>query len=129
MIGFIPDLKTQQALRTIASKQEIGRLLAPLLTSAVLVNLFSGALIKGSPSFNTFTNAVRVTEEVAGSAVTGSAYNISQTDWMAWANAMQALPKITRRAIEKEAELMLAHYQLNYDHKHAIFWRNFLNGC
>lgn len=107
----------------------MGNLLAPLITSAVLINLFSGALVRGSPSFTTFTNSVRVTEEVAGSSVTGSAYNISQTDWIAWATTIQKLPSITRRVIEKETELMLLHYELNYDRQHIVFWRNFLEGC
>ena len=127
--GFVPDDRTNEALRIIASKQQIGNLLAPLITSAVLINLFSGALVRGSPSFTTFTNAVRITEDVAGSSVTGSAYNISQTDWISWATTLQKLPSITRRAIEKEAELMLLHYELNYDRKHVVFWRNFLEGC
>lgn len=127
--NFVPDEKTKEALRTIASKQQMGSLLAPLITSAVLINLFSGALVRGSPSFTTFTNSVRITEEVAGSSVTGSAYNISQTDWIAWATTLQKLPAITRRVIEKEAELMLLHYELNYDRQHVVFWRNFLEGC
>lgn len=126
---FVPDEKTKDALRTIASKQQMGNLLGPLITSAVLINLFSGALVRGSPSFTTFTNSVRLTEEVAGSSVTGSAYNISQTDWISWVTTLQKLPSITRRVIEKEAELMLLHYELNYDRQHVVFWRNFLEGC
>lgn len=127
--GFVPDDRTKEALRIIVSKQQMGNLLAPLITSAVLINLFSGSLVRGSPTFNTFTNAVRITEGVAGSSVSGAAYNISQTDWIAWATTLQKLPAITRRVIEKEAELMLLHYELHYDRQHLVFWRNFLEGC
>lgn len=58
-----------------------------------------------------------------------AAYNITQTDWILYSDAMRAIPIITKRAIEKEVENMIIHFQLNYDRKQLNFWKGIYNGC
>lgn len=58
-------------------------------------------------------------------------YNIVQTDWDLYAQALSALPVIAKNRIRQEINLMLVHYQMpgNYDHKHVQFWKGMKNGC
>jgi len=59
-----------------------------------------------------------------------AAYNISQTDWNLYSQAMAALPIIQKRAIQKEIDVMILHYQMGrYDHKHIQFWQGMKHGC
>jgi hypothetical protein len=48
-------------------------------------------------------------------------YNITQTDWELYAEAMRAIPVITKSSMQKEIDLMLLHYYMPgiYDHKHV----------
>lgn len=59
-----------------------------------------------------------------------SAFNITQTDWDLYAQSMASLPRVQKKIIEKEVQLMILHYQMNgYDRRHVNFWKGILNGC
>ncbi len=59
-----------------------------------------------------------------------AAFNVTQTDWKLYSRAMAALPAIQKRAIQKEIDLMIIHYQIkDYDHKHVQFWKGMKDGC
>ncbi len=57
------------------------------------------------------------------------AYNITQTDWDTYAQAMKFVPLITKVVVQKEIELMQLHYELHYDYQHVLFWKGMRNGC
>jgi hypothetical protein len=42
---------------------------------------------------------------------------------------MAAVPQITKRAVEKEVENMIIHYEMNYDRNHLHFWKGIYDGC
>ena len=54
-----------------------------------------------------------------------SAYNISQTDFLSLAKAIQSLPAIQRKVIKDIASMQA----LERTGKEAKFWRGIANGC
>ena len=58
-----------------------------------------------------------------------ASYHITQTDWSIYAQSMKSVPAITKRAIEKEVELMIMHYQIKNDQKLLAFWKGIYEGC
>lgn len=102
---FSPDARTQAELAQIAKMQEAKTLLPALLAGSQFLLIFFKA------------------------DVAQASYNISQTDWNILAQAMKKSPDIITVAIQKRAEANWAHYQLHYDRKHIIFWRNLIENC
>ncbi len=103
--GLVLDEESLDAVEGIKKKRIYGNALASVISSGVFSNIF------------TRSNAPQ------------AAYNITQTDWSLYADTMKAVPMITRRAIQKEVEHMIVHYQLHYDRKHLKFWEGIYNGC
>lgn len=103
--GLALDKKSLEAIERIKKKRIYGNALAGVISIGVFSNIF------------TRSNAPQ------------AAYNITQTDWSLYANAMKAVPIITRRAIEKEVEHMIVHYQPHYDRKQLKFWERIYSGC
>ncbi len=107
IIGLELDEESQAAIDRIREKTRLGQLLGAAIAAGAFNSIFTKSR----------------------TPVTG--YNITQTDWDLYAEAINAIPTITKRALKHEIELMLLHYQMpgNYDHKHVEFWRGLNNGC
>lgn len=107
IIGLKLDSKSLATLERIEEKANLGKLLG----IAVNVGVFHSIFTK---------NRAPVV-----------AYNITQTDWELYADAMQAIPIITKSSINKEIDMMIIHYQMpgSRDHKHLEFWKGMKNGC
>lgn len=105
IIGLVLDSTSRQALEKISQKHKYGNALAAALSTGVLANIF----VKNSAP--------------------QAAFNITQTDWDLYARSMSAVPQITKRAVEREVENMIIHYELNYDRQHLLFWKGIHNGC
>jgi hypothetical protein len=107
IIGLKLDEESQDAIKRLNNKNSAGKLLAVVLSAGVFSSIF------------TKSNSAQ------------ASFNILQTDWELYFKAMQAVPVITRHAIEKEVEYMIIHYQYNdsYDEKHLKFWKGIYNGC
>lgn len=105
--GLKLDEKSQKALERIRKKPQLGKQLGGALSAGVFNSIFTKSR---SPQ---------------------AGYNITQTDWELYAEAMASIPTIVRRSMKKEMDLMFLHYQMpgNRDHKHLQFWRNMRNGC
>lgn len=103
--GLQLDDDSLRTLKRIKGKIDAGNYLATAISVGVFSNIFT-------------KNTVPV-----------AAYNVTQTDWALYAQAMRAVPAITKSAIQKEIELMIVNYQLNYNHKHLLFWKGMHNGC
>lgn len=99
------DIISQKALKTIRDKKNAGDMLAATVT----VGVFSSIFTKSNPP--------------------QAAFNITQTDWSLYTKAMKAVPVITKRAIEKEVEFMILHYQLHNNPKLLQFWQGVYSGC
>lgn len=107
IIGLHLDARSEAAIERIREKTQLGKVLSGALTAGVFSSIFT-----------------KNKAPVAG-------YNITQTDWQLYAEAINAVPTLTKRAIRQEIEIMLVHYQMpgNYDHNHVEFWRGLKNGC
>jgi hypothetical protein len=105
IFSLVLDDKSRNTLESIKKKHAFGGALAGVVTLGVVSNIFTNS------------NSAQ------------AAYNISHTDWVLYANAMKAVPVITRRAIEKDVEQMIVHYKINYDRKHLKFWEGIYSGC
>lgn len=105
--GLNLDKASQKALQRIREKPQLGKLLGTTLSTGVFSSIFATSK-----------------PPVAG-------YNITQTDWELYAEAMASIPTIVRQTIRKEIKQMFVHYQMpgNFDQKHLRFWRNMKNGC
>ena len=103
--GLVLDKESLDAIERIKNKHIFGDALAGVISIGVFSNIF------------TRSNASQV------------AYNITQTDWILYSNAMNAVPLITKRAIEKDVEGMIVHFHLNHDRKQLKFWESIYNGC
>ncbi|MCU7845751.1 MAG: hypothetical protein KZQ93_18120 [Candidatus Thiodiazotropha sp. (ex Monitilora ramsayi)] len=103
--GLVLDKESQDAIERIKKKRIFGDALAGMISIGVFSNIF------------TRSNAAQ------------ASYNITQTDWILYAQTMNAVPIITKRAIEKEVEDMIVHYQLHYDPKQLKFWEGIYSGC
>ena len=103
--GLMLDTKSTQALKRIQKIITSGNYLA----TAISVGIFS----------NIFTK----------SGVPSASYNVTQTDWSLYAQSMKAVPVIVKSSVQKEIELMIIEYQMNYNHKHLLFWKGMYDGC
>lgn len=103
--NLVLDKTSLNTIKIIKKKRVYGDALAGMISVGVLSSIF------------TKSNAPQ------------AAFNITQTDWTLYASAMKSVPIITRRAIEKEVEYMLIHYQQHYDSKHLKFWQGIYSGC
>jgi len=102
------DHKSLEAIERIRETTRAGKALSAAMTAGVFNSIFS----KNSKP-----------------PITG--YNITQTDWSLYGEAMNALPVIVRNRVRQEINLILVHYQMpgNYDHKHVQFWKGMKDGC
>ncbi|TRX73773.1 hypothetical protein [Pseudomonas mangiferae] len=105
LIGLRLDAQSKAALEKIGRMQHMGDALAVMTSAGVFSSIFSKS------------NAAT------------AAYNVTQTDWVLYIQAMRAVPNVTRRAIEKEVELMIFTYQLSNEEMLRRFWEGMLNGC
>ncbi|WP_341937931.1 hypothetical protein [Marinimicrobium sp. C2-29] len=107
IIGLNLDVESNEAIERIREKTQFGRMLGATLTAGVFNSIFTK------------------------SKAPVSGYNITQTDWRLYTEAINAIPTLTKRAIRQEIDMMLVHYQMpgKYDHNHVEFWRGLKNGC
>ncbi len=107
IIGLHLDAESDAAIERLRKKTQFGRILSSILTAGAFNSIFTQSRAP-----------------VAG-------YNITQTDWQLYAEAINAIPTLAKRAIRQEIDMMLLHYQMpgNYDHNHVEFWRGLKNGC
>jgi hypothetical protein len=107
ILSFKIDKESQAALERIEEKTKLGKLLATTITAGVFNSIFT-----------------KNKAPVAG-------WNITTTDWDLYAQAVNAIPAITKRAIQQEIDFMILHYSQRgkYDHNHAKFWRGMKDGC
>jgi hypothetical protein len=103
--GLILDDESYQALRRIKKTITSGKFLA----TAVSVGVFSNIFTKNNVAL--------------------ASYNVTQTDWVLYAQSMKAIPIIVKTTIRKEIEQMVINYQLNYSRKHLLFWKGMYDGC
>jgi len=105
VIALKLDKKSTEALNTIQKRLEAGNALATVLSVGVFTTIFAK---------NTGVTA---------------AFNITQTDWELYSQAMKGIPEIVRVAVQKDIDLMIIHYHMNYDYQHMLFWKGMRNGC
>lgn len=105
IVGLVLDKKSSDAIKRINDKKKYGNALAVMLSAGVFSSIF------------TKSNSLQ------------ASYNITQTDWVLYARAMKSVPAITKRAIEKEVELMIIDYQLKSNRKLLSFWKGIYEGC
>ena len=103
--GLVLDDKSKAALKRIQKIITSGNYLASAISVGVFSNIFSR------------------------SSVPQASYNVTQTDWYLYAQAMKAVPIIVKSSVQKEIELMVIEYELNYNAKHLQFWKGMYNGC
>jgi hypothetical protein len=103
--GLVLDKESLDAVERIKKKHIFGDALAGAISIGVFSNIF------------TRSNAIQ------------ASYNITQTDWILYSDAMNAVPIITKRSVEKEVESMIVHFQLHYDRKQLKFWEGIYDGC
>jgi hypothetical protein len=103
--GLVLDYESQEAIDRIKKINIFGDAHAGMISIGVFSSIF------------TRSNAAQ------------ASYNITQTDWILYAQAMNAVPIITKRAVEKEVEAIIVHYQLHYDSKQLKFWEGIYSGC
>ena len=105
--GLVLDTESKEAIKRIRDIPRLGNMLAGSISSGVFANIF----VNNNPPV--------------------ASYNICQTDWKLYSEAMQGIPHITKRLVEREIDTMYWHYQMpgNYDYKHVKFWRGLKNGC
>ncbi|MCF6244149.1 MAG: hypothetical protein L3J43_03880 [Sulfurovum sp.] len=105
VLGLRFDDYSKKALKRIAEKEKFGKLLA----GAISLGIFNSIFTKSGPKT--------------------AMYNITQTDWELYANAVKSTSIITEAAIRKEMQFAFLHYQSPYNHKLATFWKGLLDGC
>jgi hypothetical protein len=93
----------ERSIRAIVAKQNLGNLLAGLVATSQILEIFSGG----------------------GLTPFGMARNIAESDWVAWAKAMKSVGDITRRTIKEEA----AQLALKTSGKEHEFWVAVHYGC
>lgn len=105
IVGLQLDSESTAAIERIKRRNQAGQLLAMALSAGVLNSIF------------TKSNAGNV------------AWNISQTDWQLYAQAMRSIPDITRNAIRNDAQQMQLTYNMRNNRKLEKFWEGIANGC
>ena len=93
----------KRAIHAIVAKQKLVNVLAGLVASSQIIEIFGGG----------------------GTSAFGMARNIKESDWVAWAEAMHAVGKITRDAVMLEA----ATQALKTSGKEHQFWVAVHYGC
>ena len=91
----------ENMIRAIVAKQKLGNLLAGIISTSKIIEIFSG----GGPF--------------------GMVLNITKSDWVAWAEGMSSVGKITRDAVMLEAATMA----LKTSGKENEFWVAVHYGC
>lgn len=100
------DEESQAALERIKKKKNFSKIVSALASAGIFNSIFTK------------------------SKAPVAAFNITQTDWDLYAQSMASLPRIQRKMIEQEIDLMIIHYQINgYDRNHILFWKGIKNGC
>lgn len=103
--GLQLDPVSKSAIASVKRKMRASNALA----TALSVGIFAKIFVKSGP--------------------VGAAYNITQTDWSLYAQAMRSVPKVTEEAVKKVYARMIFHYQIHYDRKLLKFWKGLYNGC
>lgn len=107
IVGLELDSRSLAAIDRISQKAKLGKLLGVAVNAGVFNSIFT-----------------KSKAPVVG-------YNITQTDWQLYAEAMKAIPIVTKASINREIDMMILHYQMpgHFDQKHLEFWRGMKNGC
>lgn len=105
IVGLYLDPNSKSAMAEIQRKMRASNALA----TALSVGIFAKIFVK--------------------SGAVGVAYNITQTDWSLYAQAMRSVPKVTEEAVKKVYARMIIHYEIHYDRKLLKFWKGLYNGC
>lgn len=105
IVGLQLDSESLAAIERIKKRSQAGQLLAMALSAGVLNSIF------------TKSNAAN------------AAWNISQTDWQMYSQAMRSIPDITRTAIRNDAQQMQLTYNMRNNRKLEKFWEGVANGC
>lgn len=93
----------ERAIRAIVAKQKLGNVLAGLVATSQIIEIFSGG----------------------GTSPFGMARNIAKSDWAEWADAMKKASDLTRRSIQSDA----AQQALYASGKEQQFWIAVHYGC
>ena len=93
----------ERAIHAIIAKQKLGNVLAGLIATSQIIEIFSGG----------------------GTSAFGMARNIAKSDWVAWADAMHSVDKLVRKAI-MDAAAQQALYTSGKEHE---FWVAVHYGC
>jgi hypothetical protein len=93
----------ERAIHAILAKQNLGNVLAGLIATSQILEIFSGG----------------------GTTPFGMARNIAESDWVAWAKAMKSVNDFTRDAVMLEAATMA----LKTSGKEHQFWVAVHYGC
>lgn len=103
--GLRFDKYSQDALKRISNHQKFAKLLA----GAISLGVFNSIFTKSGPKTAMF--------------------NITQSDWGLYANAVKSTSIIADSLITREMQFAYLHYQSPYNYKLAIFWKGLLDGC
>jgi len=93
----------ERAIHAIVAKQKLGNVLAGLIATSQIIEIFSGG----------------------GTSPLGMARNIAKSDWVAWADAMSKAKDIVRESIMRDA----AQQALYASGKEKEFWTAVHYGC
>ena len=105
--GLRLDTFSLEKVRRISDIRTFGKLLA----GGISLGVFSSIFTKSGPKT--------------------AAFNITQTDWKLFAEAVKSTQIITDAAIKREMQFAYLHYQYpdTYDYKLSLFWKGMLDGC
>jgi len=103
--GLRLDDYSRKVIKDIADTRTMGKLLA----GAISLGIFNSIFTKSGPKT--------------------AIYNITQTDWELYANAVKSTSIITDAIIKRHMQFAYLHYQMPYNHKLAMFWKGLLDGC
>lgn len=95
-----------KAIEEIRRVQDLGKMLTVLMGGSVLISIFVGRTGVEHPL--------------------GSAWNISQTEWSTWSQAMVSVPAITRKRI-RDIAAMESLRSLSGPERE--FWKAVADGC
>jgi hypothetical protein len=103
--GLVFDKKSQDALVRIQSKITDAKIIGSLTSIGVFNSIF-----------------------FKSNGLTAS-YNIANTDWKLFVTGMSSIPRILRRVIEDEADMLILHYSTENNRNLSDFWKGVSNGC
>ncbi len=101
--GLSFDQRSREGIARIQRIEEFSQVLKMSIALGTLANIF------------------------AGSNAAEAAYNIYSTDWVALAEALNAIPALQRRLIFQEAALQMMDHA--NQRRQYLFWKAIMEGC